>query len=612
MLPLPGVSTLKKYVQDFQIKEGYLDNVAHFLSLKVKDWTEEERLVSVMFDEVHLTRSVDYDEATDSIVGPHSSANVLLVRGLIKNFKMPVWFNFGFGLTPEVLRSIITKLAKAGLHVVVIACDMGPCNRGLATGLGVTKDQPFFPHPDRPDQPIFWVFDVPHLLKLCRKHFLESGFILKSGTRITKTMLMAIHSATRKNDIVAGHHLTDAHLHVRHQDQQSVKKAAQLLSWRTASLVKLLGPIVAPGNKAMDELGSFIGLVDNWFDCCNSQKKYDRKKMRSGLRVYHDQQVACMEEMHSEIDGLTVVGKRSHMLWQTGILTSTKALLLLYDSLTKNYNLSYLLTRRVNQDPLEHSFSILRAMGGMNTNPSALNFQRRLRRFILGGMNNVIIDKSLVSLGEDEETTVLTLQDLLQGFAQLEKDATTVSTAENNRSNNNNNNTSIPSNNVSSFSKNTNSNNSSNGTKKSVASNLAIEEGFNYVCGYLLRKVDWPEKACKKDLEHAEGIVESKWIDSLNTGGLSYPAMSVVEDVRKMDAAFEKFHKESGDGLKRGHDVTKMFANDLSFQFPGYPRKFLEKFAFARTMWRLRQMRLDLKGCKESARSKKKSIDFGY
>ncbi len=386
------------------------------------------------------------------------------------------------------------------------------------------------------------------------------------------------------------------------------------MSWRTASLVKLLAPFVDPANKAMEEMANFIALVDRWFDCCNSQSKYDRKIMRSGFRVYHHQQVAVMEEMHSAIDGLIVIGKKSHMIWQTGILTSTKALLLLYDHLKQEHGLEYILTRRINQDPLEHSFSVLRAMGGLHTNPGALNFQRRLRRLILGGMNNVVIENSLVNLGSDQVTTVLTLKDLLDGFSRLEED--NLSSDINSSSNNNNNSNS-----------NSNSNNNSNSSNTGLeeeqkdspipsiteAENIAVTEGFNYVCGFLLKRSGWSDQAVKdNNLVKADGFVESKWIDFLNTGGLSYPAKEVVEDVRKMDLEFERFHKKSENGLVRGKNITKSFARHLASIFVGYPFNFLEKFSFARTMWRMRQMRLELAGTKESARSKKKSIDFGY
>ena len=312
-----------------------------------------------------------------------------------------------------------------------------------------------------------------------------------------------------------------------------------------------------------------------------------------------------MEEMHSAIDGLTVVGKRSHMIWQTGILTSTKALLLLYDHLKKKHGLEYILTRRINQDPLEHSFSVLRAMGGLHTNPGALNFQRRLRRLILGGMNNVVIENSLVSLGSDQVTTVLTLKDLLDGFSHLEEETNATSNRNNSNNNNNNNNMEDK--------VETEEEEEEATPMLSEAENIAVREGFNYVCGFLLKKSGWNEQLVKdNNMVKEDGFVESKWIDFLNTGGLSYPAKEVVEDVRKMDIEFERYHKQADNGLIKGHNITKTFARHLASIFVGYPFKFLERFSFARTMWRIRQMRLDLAGTKESARSKKKSIDFGY
>ena len=611
VLPLPGESTLRKYLQRFKIREGLLENVCQFLKVKVEGMNELDKIVGISFDEVHIKKTIDYDNSSDQILGPNSSSNVVLVRGIGgKSFKIPVWYRFGYNLTKDELLTIINKLNDIGLTVVSTTCDMGPSNRGLAKSLGVSKDQPYFLPPDHQDKPVFFLYDTPHLLKLIRLHFLDKGFILKSGTTINKNMLVAIHSAIKGNDIVAGHHLTDAHIHVKRQDQQSVKKAARVLSWRTASVIRLLAPEVAPDpaeNEAMLEMSNFIAMADKWFDASNSQQRLDRKKMRCGLRVYHDEQVSAMEEFYQEIDALRVIGKAGHMTWQTGILHTIPATLLLYEHLKDNHGMKYLLTRRLNQDPLEQTFSKLRAMGGPNANPGSLEFQRRLRLLILGGMNKVVVKGSLVCNGLDDDVTVLTLDDLLAGFQRLEEDkpATTTTTTTTT--------TSSSSSNPPQSDNNVNVNdNVQPDPAPSTARELAIEEGFKYVCGFLLKKAGWEEKMMKNnDIVQDDQFVESAWIDSLNTGGLSYPAKSVVDDVKKMDALFVRYHKESADGLKRGPNVTKDFADFLETHFL-YPRKFLDQFSFSRTMFRLRQMKLDLQGTKESARSKKKCIDFGY
>ncbi len=602
VLPLPGPTTLREYLRRFQIQEGFMDNVLEFLKAKIQSMPANDRIVGIMFDEVHLKKTIEYDKATDSIIGPNSSSNVVLVRGIGgKSWKIPIWFKFGFGLTKQEYLNIVGKLTEVGFHVVSSTCDMGPKNRGLAKELGITMDQPYVEHPDHPGKPVFWLFDVPHLLKLLRLHFLNSGFKLRSGTVINKEMLLKVHSAIRDNDITAGHHLTEADIHVRRQDLQSVKRAVKVMSWRTASVIRLLAPSIAPDPEdynVMIVLSNFIAHVDRWFDVSNSQSKFDRKEMRCGLRVHHDKQVSVLEEFHDEVKGLQVIGKSGLLPWQTGICHTIKAMLLLYDHVKSIHGLEYVLTRRLNQDPLEHSFSVIRGMGACN-NPGSLDFKRRFRLMILSGINKVVVQGSVICCGLDEEETVLTLDDLLNGFQQLEEDK--------------------PAADPTIFSQDLkdpallDSLGSSIPACAATPREIAIEEGIKYVSGFLLRRAGWEDKLQVDNvLFKDDDMVESEWIDSLNTGGLSYPARSIVNDVKKMDTLFVRFHKEAPDGLIRGANVTKSFTDVLAWHFPDYPVKFLEQFSFSLTMFRLRQLRLDLNGCRESARSKKKSIDFGY
>ncbi len=227
-----------------------------------------------------------------------------------------------------------------------------------------------------------------------------------------------------------------------------------------------------------------------------------------------------------------------------------------------------------------------------------MDFRRRLRLLILGGMNNIFVQGSVVCSGfDDEDSTILTLDDLLNGFQKLEEEKATTSTAST----------------VSSIVQHqVDPEVPTSPVVHSLPRKIAIEEGMNYITGFLLHKAGWEEKVQKDKTVPNPDIVESKWIDALNTGGLSYPARSIVEDVKRMDQEFVRFHKKTEDGLLRGPNITKTFADTLAFIFPHYPIDFLKKFSFARTMWRLRQVRLDMSGSKESARSKKKCIDFAY
>jgi hypothetical protein len=61
-----------------------------------------------------------------------------------------------------------------------------------------------------------------------------------------------------------------------------------------------------------------------------------------------------------------------------GILLSINTIRQLFEE-NKHDNYSFLLTGRLNQDPLENLFSVLRQKGGYNRNPTVRTFQAALK-----------------------------------------------------------------------------------------------------------------------------------------------------------------------------------------------------------------------------------------
>lgn len=56
---------------------------------------------------------------------------------------------------------------------------------------------------------------------------------------------------------------------------------------------------------------------------------------------------------------------------------------MLYDALKAEYNVQYLITYRLNQDVLENFFGVIRSKGGLYDHPDRLEFQYRMRSYIL-------------------------------------------------------------------------------------------------------------------------------------------------------------------------------------------------------------------------------------
>ena len=111
--------------------------------------------------------------------GPHGRVNVMLVRGLFNNFKIPIWYKYDHVLGKKEYLDIVEKLESLGFHVVSTSCDMARSNQKLAKSLGVTEETPYFPNPSRPASNIFWFYDICHLMKLVRNHLIDQGFILR-------------------------------------------------------------------------------------------------------------------------------------------------------------------------------------------------------------------------------------------------------------------------------------------------------------------------------------------------------------------------------------------------------------------------------------------------
>ena len=87
-----------------------------------------------------------------------------------------VWFFTGKHTTGaelwEVTKKVIDELNKRGLFVKVVTSDMGGCNVGMwkHAGLNVTDSNSvlYIPHPCNDSQPLYFMFDVSHIIKNMR------------------------------------------------------------------------------------------------------------------------------------------------------------------------------------------------------------------------------------------------------------------------------------------------------------------------------------------------------------------------------------------------------------------------------------------------------------
>ncbi len=602
IIPLPGRSTLRDYFRSFTISEGYLESVSRLIAVKVQSMSPIQRLTCLSMDEIHLRSDISYDKQTDRVIGPHKAANVVMARGLCNPWKVPVFYQHNAKLTKDTLMDIVKRLESEGLHVLSLVTDQGSNNLGLARDLDVTPDQPGFQHPTREEEKIFFLYDMPHLVKSLRNNFLDYGFVLPSGETVTAAPMFRLLEELEAGHYKTSYKLSRKHLLVKGADRQRVHLATELFSESVGIDLEQQ----FPEDPEALALAKVVKMVDNWFDCVNSREKYDPKgkKLRNAYSVNLDIRSRCLEEFYAFVKDLRVVKHKKRMKWQNGMLQTTKSLMELYTKLQSSHSLEFLMSSRLNQDCLESMFSTIRYTGaGPFSTPGALEFQWRLRNYILRGCSDVVSASSVVK-PEPQEDNILTA-DLVHSMVSddnddIEEDLCAMPLI---------------------------------CTDKDIMDELEEDElppatgnvsdpfgsrteceGFNYICGYLALAGGDPSLYMRAhDIDkNQEEYVLSSWITEKNNGGLVFPAKTLVKDLRIMENDFQEFHKDQPDGLSRKPGVVGNLTDILARKFPSYKRDLLRKFVMTRTAIQMRNIREKNRIKTLSARARKKPIEYDY
>ena len=591
-IPLPGLSSLSKFYKKVQIEPGYLSSVEDLLKAKCSTLTTREKVATISFDEIHLTKDLNYDVGEDQIVGPYKSAQVVFIRGLFSKWKQAIFFNFDQPMTREILYDIIIKVEKIGFHVVTATSDMGPTNVSLANSLKINPENPFFPHPCREGEKIWYFYDIPHLLKLIRNHFIDDGFILPSGKIISKLDMINLLGKLGK-EVTIAFKLTDRHVYCQQADRQKVRLAAQLFSKSTANALRTL----FPGDETKTELANFVEDVDNFFDIFNSRIPFDKTKpLKCAFRINLEIQQQMLLKFKKTINRPLSVGRKCLLPYQKGILTCITALLDLFPYLQNKYGISYLLTSRLNQDIVENCFSKIRAMGGSNTSPGALEFQKRLRLLILGGYSDYSVQTGSVQPTEGDE--VFLSQEVLSTIKEPSQEKKKKSER-------------LPSvqKMISMFP--TSEKTCTNAKQVDAERVLATKEGMSYLAGYVAFSSGSKDLGVRSITEVSSKVQKhSFWLSKMTSGGLLFPKENFLADIFQMEETFQKIHQTSKDGLLREKGIVKKVVNQLHQLFPSYSLKLLKKFAMSRTAIRIRTLKNALKTFKHTHRSLKKKIEY--
>lgn len=136
--PLPHESTLQRWCRKINVDEGIITSALDFMR-EITNLSHDEKLCVLCFDEMKVMEVYEYEAGDDKVRMPAKYVQVMMVRGLKKSWKQPIFFAYDCKMTKDILFKVICSLYNAGFQVVATVCDMGSVNFSLLKELGITR-----------------------------------------------------------------------------------------------------------------------------------------------------------------------------------------------------------------------------------------------------------------------------------------------------------------------------------------------------------------------------------------------------------------------------------------------------------------------------------------
>lgn len=397
-LGFPTRRTIDRWAAKVKIVEGFDLTQFKMLQKRINLLSPENRLCTLLVDEMSIKQHVQYDKGRDKILGLknsngqviyQSNALVFMLSGLRARWRHAVaFFTSGTAVSGQRLKDIIIecieKLQKqTNVNLIGLTSDQGPNFSSTLTLLGISHMKPYL---EVNGQKIFVFCDQPHIFKSIRNCLLVNQIKSSLGTA-SWTDIETVFELDKKQAIRLCPKLTENHISPpKYGGKMKVSLATQVLSHSVSTAIRTnvsLGNFGEQSKSAL-ETAAFVENCNNLFDVMNSSTKVSTTVYKSAITKtsIHREEIQKMIEWVNTWKILDRDGKNvtSRFRFINGIKLSLTSILGLAHELLNSGKLEFLMTRRLCQDPLEQFFSIIRQKGGFSKNPSCQNFQQAYKQ----------------------------------------------------------------------------------------------------------------------------------------------------------------------------------------------------------------------------------------
>lgn len=280
----------------------------------------------------------------------------------------------------KMVNEVITAASAIGLRVIAVTSDMGPSNQSMWKALHIysrkTSLSISINNPAEPDHRVYFLADVPHLLKNLRAAFLNHREIILpndvcTSNNLSSSKVMLSHledlvnfTSSGESDFALAHKLTKDTISLQgHFSKMNVSTAVHLFSREVSASLKYL---VMKHNRSRDYLTTawFLDMIDRWFTLMSSRHPV------SALSTYNSESyLNAINHLQTVIKVTQTMQIGERAVWkpvQAGIVLSTTSVLTIFSDLVP-VQLDFLLTSRFSQDCVENLFSLVRSKSPVPT-----------------------------------------------------------------------------------------------------------------------------------------------------------------------------------------------------------------------------------------------------
>lgn len=550
---LPHPRTLSKWYEHVNAEPGFCKEAFDTLKAKVQS-NKEPIICGLILDEMSIRKSLCWDPRSQKYYGRvdigidiesdcvevASQCLVFLLNCVNGKWKLPVAYFLITSLSGEqkasLLQICLQKCKEVGVKIISITCDGPAANFSMFDHLGCNlmhaSDRTYL---TINDDKIFCFIDPCHAVKLIRNTFGELQIFYDMHERkIDYSLLERLVKLQESEGLHMGTKITKAHVYFSKQ-KMKVRLATQMLSSSVADALKFCSDeLKLCGFEDCNGTIQFLRLINDVFDVLNScsiRPPGWKKAMCSENIGLID---ALFEGAINYINNLkfpsgVAVVESKRKTGFIGLIIDMKSALGVYHYLVSNTNmLKYLPVYKVSQDHVELFFSAIRARGGFNNNPNAVQFRAAFKRLLIraeirdGGVGNCV---------PLEQVNILTCSSRIDPVASINDLTNKKSLIE------------VPEDNSSLFEEYLDclNNNVSKYTENVVT----------YIAGFVARKLSRNIK-CITCASMLFGDIKAKSLISLKSrGGLVYLSKDIEENCRKTEqilkfnfkkANFEKYY----------------------------------------------------------------------